>query len=153
MSLPILSNKFDRAFERAHDERVSTDVAQKPLLRRKGFLLAVIAIVIAPPLVAALWAFVTLSFAYSKGERAGFMQKLSDKGWICKTWEGELAMQTLPGTAPTIFEFSVRDANVAKEVQALEGMRVSLVYEQHKGVPSKCFGESEYFVTGVKKVG
>jgi hypothetical protein len=81
------------------------------------------------------------------------MQKLSDKGWICKTWEGELAMQNLPGTAPEIFHFSVRDGAVAKQVQDLEGLKVALIYEQHKGVPSSCFGETEYFVTGVKKVG
>lgn len=132
---------------------MSTDGSQKPLFRRKVFLLAIGAIVVAPTLVAALWALATLSYAYSKGERAGYMQKLSDKGWICKTWEGELAMQNLPGGVPAIFEFSVRDEGVAKQIQALEGTRVSLVYEQHKGVPTKCFGESEYFVTAVKKVG
>jgi len=38
----------------------------------------------------------TLHWSYSDGERAGFLQKFSRKGWICKTWEGEMAMVTLP---------------------------------------------------------
>jgi hypothetical protein len=134
---------------------MATDLLPRdaPLLRRKGILLALAAVVVLPLLGFALWTAVTLGFAYSKGERAGYMQKLSDKGWICKTWEGELAMQNLPGTPPEIFHFSVRDGAVAKQVQDLEGLKVALIYEQHKGVPSSCFGETEYFVTGVKKVG
>jgi hypothetical protein len=134
---------------------MATDLLPRgaPLLRRKGILLALAAVVVLPPLGFALWTAVTLGFAYSKGERAGYMQKLSDKGWICKTWEGELAMQNLPGTSPEIFHFSVRDGAVAKQVQDLEGLKVALIYEQHKGVPSSCFGETEFFVTGVKKIG
>ena len=134
---------------------MATDLLPRdaPLLRRKGILLALAAVIVLPPLGFALWTAVTLGFAYSKGERAGYMQKLSDKGWICKTWEGELAMQNLPGTSPEIFHFSVRDGAVAKQVQDLEGQKVALIYEQHKGVPSSCFGETEYFVTGVKKIG
>jgi len=122
-------------------------------LRRKWAVLAVAAVVVLPLLVFALWVGATLGFTYSNGERAGYVQKLSDKGWICKTWEGELAMQNLPGTAPEIFHFSVRDSVVAKQIQDLEGQKVALIYEQHKGVPSSCFGETEYFVTGVKKIG
>jgi hypothetical protein len=134
---------------------MATDLLPRdaPLLRRKGILLALAAVVVLPLLGFALWTAVTLGFAYSKGERAGYMQKLSDKGWICKTWEGELAMQNLPGTSPEIFHFSVRDGAVAKQVQDLEGLKVALIYEQHKGVPSSCFGETEFFVTGVKKIG
>jgi hypothetical protein len=134
---------------------MATDLLPRdaPLLRRKGILLALAAVVVLPLLGFALWTAVTLGFAYSKGERAGYMQKLSDKGWICKTWEGELAMQSLPGTTPEIFHFSVRDSAVAKQVQDLEGQKVALIYEQHKGVPSSCFGETEFFVTGVKKIG
>jgi len=110
-------------------------------------------VVVLPLLVFALWVGATLGFTYSNGERAGYVQKLSDKGWICKTWEGELAMQNLPGTAPEVFHFSVRDSVVAKQIQDFEGQKVALIYEQHKGVPSSCFGETEYFVTGVKKIG
>ena len=124
-----------------------------PSRRRKWIILGVAALVLLPILVFAAWSGATLSYSYSSGERAGYMQKLSHKGWLCKTWEGELAMQNLPGTPPEIFAFSVRDDAVAKRIQDLEGQKVALVYEQHKGVPTACFGETEYFITDVKKVG
>ncbi len=94
----------------------------------------------------------TLHLSYSSGERSGYVQKLSKKGWVCKTWEGELMMVSMPGTAAEIFAFSVRDDSVAENINRSIGKRVALIYEQHKGVPSKCFGETEYFVTGVKLV-
>ena len=103
-------------------------------------------------LIGAAYTWVTLNFAYSTGERAGFLQKISNKGWICKTAEGELSLVALPGAAPEKFEFSVRDAAVAARVNAAVGQRVALTYEQHKGVPTSCFGETEYFVTDVKVV-
>ncbi len=124
----------------------------KPFLRRKWVILTLLALVLLPVVVIGLWTTATLGYSYSKGERAGYLQKLSDKGWVCKTWEGELALQNLPGSSPEIFNFSVRDNAVAKQLQELEGQKVALIYEQHKGVPSRCFGESEYFVTGVVKV-
>ncbi len=104
-------------------------------------------------LAVAAYTWLTLSFTYSTGERAGFMQKLSQKGWICKTWEGELSLVALPGVAPEKFEFSVRDTAVAARVNAAVGQRVALSYEQHRGIPTSCFGETEYFVTGVKVIG
>lgn len=132
---------------------VTTDVATfKPFLRRKWVILSLLALVLLPISIFGLWAAATLAFSYSEGERAGYLQKLSDKGWVCKTWEGELALQNLPGASPEIFHFSVRDDAVVKQLQKLQGQRVALKYEQHKGVPSTCFGESEYFVTGVEKV-
>ena len=94
----------------------------------------------------------TLHVSYSSGERSGFVQKLSKKGWVCKTWEGELAMISMPGTAPEIFAFSVRSDATAEKINRNIGKRVALIYEQHKGVPSKCFGESEYYVTDIKLV-
>lgn len=95
---------------------------------------------------------VTLSWSYSAGERAGFMQKLSTKGFVCKTWEGELQLVALPGSMPEKFMFSVRDDAVAQRINATMGKRVALTYEQHIGVPTSCFGETEYFVTDVKEV-
>ncbi len=89
---------------------------------------------------------------YSKGERAGYVQKLSKKGWLCKTWEGELAMANLPGTMPEIFNFTVRNDSIASIIDTNVGKRVSLSYEQHRGVPTTCFGETEYFVTGIRLV-
>ena len=93
-----------------------------------------------------------LTWSYSSGERAGFMQKLSKKGWVCKTWEGELSMVALPGAAPEKFEFSVRDDAVAERINAAVGKRVALQYEQHMGLPGNCFGDTQYFVTDVKIV-
>jgi hypothetical protein len=101
---------------------------------------------------AALWTWATLAFDYSSGERAGFVQKFSHRGWICKTWEGELALVNLPGAMPEIFKFTVRDDGVAKRIQDIVGKRVALVYEQHVGVPTSCFGDTEYFVVDVKVV-
>lgn len=95
---------------------------------------------------------VTLHWSYSEGERAGFMQKLSKKGWLCKTWEGELSLVALPGAAPEKFNFSVRDDVIAQQINAAVGQRVALTYEQHKAVPTSCFGETEYFITAVKVV-
>ena len=100
----------------------------------------------------ALWAWITLSWDYADGERAGFVQKFSNKGWICKTWEGELAMVNLPGAMPEIFYFSVRDDAVAERINQTMGQRVTLHYEQHVGVPTSCFGETDYFVTEVRPV-
>ena len=117
----------------------------KPLL----FLLLVLIVVIGG---FALYVWSALHLSYSNGERAGYVQKFSRKGWVCKTWEGELAMVNLPGTLPELFRFSVRDDAVAARVNQSLGQRVRLHYEQHKGVPGNCFGETEYFVTQVEPV-
>jgi hypothetical protein len=104
-------------------------------------------------LVAALgWTWLTLTWSYSEGERAGYVQKFSRKGWLCKTWEGEIAMVTMPGAIPDRFEFSVRDDAVAAKINALAGKRVVLTYEQHKFVPTNCFAETEYYVSGARPV-
>lgn len=92
-----------------------------------------------------------LNWSYSSGERAGFLQKMSLKGWVCKTWEGELSLVAIPGAAPEKFLFSVRDSAVAKRLEAAMGKRVTLMYEQHKGLPSDCFGETEYFVVDLRE--
>jgi len=97
-----------------------------------------------------LYTWAALSFSYSDGERAGYVQKFSRRGWICKTWEGELAMANLPGTMPQIFSFTVRDAAVANQLNMDMGKRVILHYEQHVGLPTSCFGDTEYFVTSVR---
>ena len=93
---------------------------------------------------------VTLHWSYSEGERAGYVQKLSRKGWLCKTWEGEMAMVTMPGTVAEKFPFTVREPAVAAKVNASVGKRMALRYEQHKWIPSSCFGDTEFFVTDVR---
>jgi hypothetical protein len=92
----------------------------------------------------------TLHWTYSEGERAGYLQKLSKKGWLCKTWEGEMAMVTMPGTVAEKFVFTVPTDKVAQQLYANNGKRLSLHYEQHKWIPSSCFGDTEYFVTGMR---
>jgi hypothetical protein len=93
------------------------------------------------------WA--ALSWSYSSGDRAGWVQKLSHKGWLCKTWEGELALVSLPGTMPEKFLFTIRDDAVAERVSKVMGKRVTLHYEQHVGLPTSCFGETRHFVDNV----
>ena len=97
-------------------------------------------------LLGGLYIWAALTWSYAKGERAGYVQKFSNKGWLCKTWEGELAMVTIPGTMPEKFLFTVRRPEVAEAVQKAIGRRVALVYEQHKGLPTTCFGDTEYLV-------
>ena len=99
-----------------------------------------------------LYVYILLNWSYSSGERAGFLQKVSHKGWFCKTWEGELSLVAMPGSAPEKFLFTVRDEAVAQKVSAAAGKRVTLNYEQHKGLPSSCFGDTEYFVVDVKEI-
>src|SRR5256884_5696474 len=94
----------------------------------------------------------TLHWAYSDGERAGYVQKLSRKGWLCKAWEGEMAMVTMPGTVSEKFAFTVPDGAVAAKINASVGKRMALHYEQHRWVPTSCFGDTEYFVTAVRVV-
>ena len=99
-----------------------------------------------------LYIYIALNWSYSSGERAGFLQKVSHKGWICKTWEGELSLVAMPGAAPEKFLFTVRDEAIAQKVSAAAGKRVTLNYEQHKGLPSSCFGDTDYFVVDVKEI-
>ena len=99
-----------------------------------------------------LYVYIALNWSYSTGERAGFLQKVSNKGWICKTWEGELSLVAMPGAAPEKFLFTVRDEAVAQKVSAAAGKRVTLNYEQHKGLPTTCFGDTDYFVVDVKPI-
>lgn len=110
------------------------------------------ALVAAAVLVFVAYIALALTWSYSKGERAGYLQKVSDKGWICKTWEGELSLVALPGAAPEKFVFTVRDADIAKQVNAAAGKRVALEYQQHKGLPTSCFGETDYFVVGIREI-
>lgn len=115
---------------------------------RRALTLGLAAIV----LVAALWTWFTLSWSYSDGERAGVLQKFSRKGWVCKTYEGELALYIVGGVAPEIWAFSVRDKAVVDQLNAMVGERVRLHYTEHKGIPSSCFAETAYFVDRVTRV-
>src|SRR5512147_1236146 len=102
--------------------------------RRHWRLISTLLVILVPVLLFSGWAWVTLHYAYSKGERAGYAQKLSQRGWLCKTWEGELAMVTMPGTTPEKFLFTVWDDKVVEEINKAMGRRVSLHYEQKVGL-------------------
>jgi hypothetical protein len=108
-------------------------------------------LLVAAALAVSGYTWLMLSWSYSTGERAGYVQKLSRKGWICKTWEGEMALVSLPGTVSEKFEFTVRDDAVADQINQSLGHRVTLMYEQHVGLPTSCFGDTQYFVTRVSK--
>ena len=100
-----------------------------------------------------VYTWLMLSWAYSEGERAGVLQKFSKRGWICKTYEGELAMYVVGGVAPQIWNFSVRDDEVVGQLHAAVGQQVRLHYAEHRGLPTNCFGETDYFVERVEGVG
>jgi len=112
-------------------------------------------IVLFPIVLIVLWTVITLNYVYSRGERSGYIQKFSEKGWLCKTWEGELAQATIPGTLTDKFYFTVRDDSLAAVIDSLNRTwdgRVAVHYEQHRGVPFTCFGETQYFVDRVTTV-
>ncbi len=102
-----------------------------------------------PLLLLFLYTWVTVTWVYSSGERAGYVQKLSEKGFMCKTYEGELILVTMPGTQAEKFYFTVENQKIATKINETIGKRVRLIYEQHKGIPTSCFGETQYFVQDV----
>ena len=119
---------------------------------RGGIVLVLLLAVAAVAAALVLYTVFTLHWSYSEGERAGILQKFSHKGWVCKTWEGELAMSIVPGVTPTIWDFSVRDSRIAEQMSAAVGRRVTLHYSEHVGVPTSCFAETRYFVDAVRVV-
>jgi hypothetical protein len=122
-------------------------------IRRHPVIITLVVLIALPLLVFTLWAGVTLNYTYSSGDRAGFLQKISKRGWLCKTWEGELQLSAIPGSQPEKFLFTTRSDSIAKLLSSMSGQRVVLDYKQHIGVPGTCFGDTEYFVTGVRLVG
>lgn len=109
-------------------------------------------VVVLPLLGLAAYTWIVLNWSFSTGERAGYVQKLSKKGWLCKTWEGEMALVSMPGTVAEKFPFTVPSDAVARQINDSIGAKVAVSYEQHVGVPTTCFGETGYFVTAVKVV-
>jgi hypothetical protein len=132
-------------------------IAEPPATRvRRGKrdwkLWTVLILLVLPAALFSAYTWLTLHYSYSTGERAGYVQKISQKGWLCKTWEGEMAMVSMPGSAAEKFFFTVRDDAVAVQVNRVIGKRVSLHYEEKVGLPTSCFGETRHFVTKVTAV-
>jgi hypothetical protein len=123
---------------------------RRRFLRRHWGKLTISMLILVPAAIFTVWATIALSFDFSTGERVGWVQKLSRKGWLCKTWEGELQLSNIPGSAPILFQFTVPDDSIARVIELAAGRKVALYYEQHVGVPTTCFGETEYFVSGVR---
>ncbi len=123
------------------------------LFTRHKLATTLLTVVAVPILALVAWTEISLHYSYSTGERAGFLQKISRRGWLCKTWEGELQLSAIPGSVPEKFTFSVRSDSIASELNRLNGQRVVVSYAQHIGIPTRCFGDTEYFVTGVRGVG
>jgi hypothetical protein len=130
-----------------------TDPPRKSFARRHWGKLLLAAVVAVPATAVAVWTAIAMSYSYSSGDRTGYIQKFSKKGWLCKTYEGEIAMVNVPGQIANTFQFTVRDDSVAALINQAQGKRVALTYEQHKGAPTSCFGETQYFVTGVRVLG
>jgi hypothetical protein len=127
------------------------DNGTPPAPRGRGLRALLVLIVVLAGGIAA-WSWVTLSWSYADGERAGVLQKFSHKGWVCKTDEGELAMYIVAGVAPQIWNFTVRDPGVVKQMNSNVGRHVQLHYTEHRGLPSSCFGDTRYFVDKVVPV-
>jgi sensor domain CHASE-containing protein len=119
-------------------------------LTKKKLFLSLIVFVVVLIVLFSGYTWLALHWSFSRGERVGYVQKISQKGWLVKTWEGELQMLPVPGAMPDKFVFSVRENSIAQKINGTVGKKVSVVYEQHKGVPTNFFGETEYYVTDVK---
>lgn len=140
-----------------HGAKDSAASASDPRMPRASFKrrhwgkLLLLTLIMFPAVVFGVWSAVTLGWTYSEGDRPGFVQKIATKGYVCKTWEGIL-YNDLQGFRADSFQFTVRSDSLAKVLQGLTGKRVSLHYQQHVNVPSSCFGDSEYFVSGVREL-
>jgi hypothetical protein len=122
----------------------------RTFVRRHWLATVIVFIILVPTAFFTLWAEIALHYTYSTGTRAGILQKVSQRGWVCKTWEGELQMTAVPGATPEKFVFSARSDSIAAVLSQLSGQHVVVTYEQHKRVPNSCFGDTEYFVTAVR---
>lgn len=120
--------------------------------RRRSFALIGWSLLLVPLALLVLYTLFMLWWSYSEGERAGVLQKFSKRGWVCKTYEGELAMYVVGGVAPQIWNFSVRDDAVIAQLHRAVGQQVRLHYSEHRGLPTNCFGETDYFVESVEIV-
>ncbi|HEX4932650.1 MAG TPA: hypothetical protein VFV33_05680, partial [Gemmatimonadaceae bacterium] len=131
----------------------SAPPAKPGFARRHWGKLTLLALVGLPLAGMGIWSAAALSYSYSTGTRTGYVQKLSRKGWLCKTWEGELAMATAPGVSPQIFTFTIRDDSLARALtQDMGRGRVAVEYKEHRGVPTSCFGDTPYFVDTYRMV-
>jgi hypothetical protein len=127
------------------EQSKSTSIVKKIVL---FFSLIVIAVVVVFYLVS--------SYTYSEGSRAGLLIKFSKKGYVFKTYEGQLNIGGMQPPTTTVganlmWNFSVKDSKVAEKMMQSEGKYVSLHYKE----VIKNFwwqGETKYFVDGVEEI-
>ncbi len=118
----------------------------------KSFLWKLIVVIILVLSVAVYWFYFNV---YSDGERTGLLTKLSHKGNVFKTYEGEMMIGNITasntGLANEKFFFSIADAKIADTLMKLQGQRISLLYKQYR---KNLFwrGDSEYIITGYTKI-
>lgn len=122
--------------------------------RRRLWLKVGLPLILFVVVACGLWVWATLGFVYASSQRTGYVSNLSQRGWLCKTWEGELTVTRAPGIADTTnsatFRFTIRNDSVAKALQRVEGHQVTLSYDEHRGMPTTCFGETQDFVQGFR---
>ncbi|HCE59162.1 MAG TPA: hypothetical protein DER09_15345 [Prolixibacteraceae bacterium] len=120
----------------------------KPVKKILYWILFVLVIVIAA------FIYFKYAFDYSKGYRAGLLQKFSEKGVVFKTYEGEMILSSVQSNANVAiasekFLFSVADESVAKQMEQIQGKNVVVHYREKKGtLPWR--GDSPYIVDSVK---
>ncbi|HHM21630.1 MAG TPA: hypothetical protein ENJ20_06360 [Bacteroidetes bacterium] len=98
-----------------------------------------------------LWA----NYTYSEGTRSGNLIKISKKGYIFKTYEGQLKLGGIDlqneeeGLSDT-WSFSVKNINIVRQLEKLQGEKVILRYKEiNKAMPWQ--GDTNYFVTDVEQ--
>ena len=151
MAEPIPDEHDSTASGAESTPQLAAAAPRKSFFRRHWLATTLVTLIALPTLGLGIWSAAALSWSYSEGTRAGFVQKISKKGWVCKTWEGTLYTDIAKGFRSDSFSFTVRNDSVAKVIGELSGKRVTVSYSQHIGVPTSCFGETEYFVTAVKE--
>jgi hypothetical protein len=140
----------DGAAAATEDAGAVTALPRKSFARRHWGKLTLTTLIGGPLAALVIYTLVVLNFSYSDGNRAGLVQKISRKGWVCKTWEGELLLASSPGTVPEKWVFTTWSDSIAGLIEQSNGKRVELKYDQHIGLWSSCFGETQYFVKGVR---
>lgn len=118
--------------------------------RRRSWKFYLRVAILTPLFLFVLYTIVAYNWSYSNGDRSGILRKFSKKGWLCKTWEGELAMTTVPGVMPELWAFTVRDDSVVTHINGALGKQVVVHYGEHRGLWTNCFGETRYFVDSVR---